>query len=83
MKNNFETIVKQALAEDIGSGDHSSLASIDPTIQGEMKLLVKEPGSFVVLTSLKRLFARLTRKSVWKPIFPMETGSLSVILFFG
>ncbi|HPB57548.1 MAG TPA: carboxylating nicotinate-nucleotide diphosphorylase [Bacteroidales bacterium] len=44
MRNNFETIVKQALAEDIGSGDHSSLASIDPTIQGQMKLLVKEPG---------------------------------------
>ena len=38
-----ETIIT-ALAEDIGNGDHSSLACIDPTIQGQMRLLAKADG---------------------------------------
>ncbi|MBP5664592.1 MAG: carboxylating nicotinate-nucleotide diphosphorylase [Bacteroidales bacterium] len=38
-----ETIIA-ALAEDIGNGDHSSLACIDPTIQGQMRLLAKADG---------------------------------------
>ena len=33
-----------ALAEDIGNGDHSSLACINPAIQGEMQLLAKADG---------------------------------------
>lgn len=40
----IEEIVKQTLQEDIGSGDHSSLACIDKSIMGKMKLLVKEDG---------------------------------------
>ena len=38
-----ETIIA-ALAEDIGNGDHSSLACINPTIQGQMRLLAKADG---------------------------------------
>jgi nicotinate-nucleotide pyrophosphorylase (carboxylating) len=37
-------LIKQALCEDIGSGDHSSLAAIPETAKGKMKLLVKEAG---------------------------------------
>ncbi|HNX22072.1 MAG TPA: carboxylating nicotinate-nucleotide diphosphorylase [Bacteroidales bacterium] len=40
----IEEIVKQTLQEDIGPGDHSSLACIDKSIIGKMKLLVKEDG---------------------------------------
>ncbi len=36
--------IMAALAEDIGNGDHSSLACINPTIQGEMRLLAKADG---------------------------------------
>lgn len=42
--NNVHQIIMAALAEDIGNGDHSSLACINPTIQGEMRLLVKADG---------------------------------------
>jgi len=38
-----ETIMA-ALAEDIGNGDHSSLACINPAIQGKMRLLAKADG---------------------------------------
>lgn len=37
-------IIMAALSEDIGNGDHSSLACIDPTIQGQMRLLAKTDG---------------------------------------
>ncbi|MDX9891551.1 MAG: carboxylating nicotinate-nucleotide diphosphorylase [Bacteroidales bacterium] len=40
----LDEIIQQALQEDIGSGDHSSLSCIDKTIIGKMKLLVKEDG---------------------------------------
>lgn len=38
-----DTIIA-ALAEDIGNGDHSSLACINPEIQGKMRLLAKADG---------------------------------------
>ncbi|MCL1850736.1 MAG: carboxylating nicotinate-nucleotide diphosphorylase [Bacteroidetes bacterium] len=37
-------LIKNTLREDIGSGDHSSLAAIPENAKGKMKLLVKENG---------------------------------------
>ena len=37
-------IIRAALREDVGDGDHSSLLSIDPETQGRSQLLVKEDG---------------------------------------
>ena len=37
-------IIRAALREDVGDGDHSSLLSIDPETQGSSRLLVKENG---------------------------------------
>lgn len=44
IQDNTKDIVKEALKEDIGNGDHSSLSCIPASIQGKMKLLVKEDG---------------------------------------
>jgi nicotinate-nucleotide pyrophosphorylase (carboxylating) len=41
---NIPEIVKNALQEDIGSGDHSSLASVPVEVKGKMKLLAKANG---------------------------------------
>lgn len=40
----LEDIIKNALAEDIGDGDHSTLACVPENAQGEAKLLVKADG---------------------------------------
>jgi len=40
----LEESIKQALLEDIGNGDHSSLACIDSKIIGQMLLLAKQSG---------------------------------------
>ncbi|MEN9350995.1 MAG: hypothetical protein RL372_1973, partial [Bacteroidota bacterium] len=41
---NTQEFIIAALAEDIGSGDHSTLASIDAKVVGTAKLIVKEAG---------------------------------------
>lgn len=43
-KQLLEDFIKNALAEDIGDGDHSSLACIPASAQGEAKLIAKEKG---------------------------------------
>lgn len=42
--NELHRIIAQALREDIGDGDHSSLACIPKDAEGKMKLLVKDNG---------------------------------------
>ncbi len=44
MQKELEDFILTALAEDIGSGDHTALACIPQTAQGSAKLLVKETG---------------------------------------
>ncbi|PSR55212.1 nicotinate-nucleotide diphosphorylase (carboxylating) [Adhaeribacter arboris] len=41
---NLEQFIKQALAEDVGDGDHSSLAAIPASAQNEAQLLIKGTG---------------------------------------
>jgi nicotinate-nucleotide pyrophosphorylase (carboxylating) len=40
----LEKIIRASLAEDIGDGDHTSMATVPPELRGKMKLLVKQPG---------------------------------------
>ena len=44
MQKELEDIIQRALAEDIGSGDHTALACIPESAKGSAKLLVKETG---------------------------------------
>jgi len=39
-----EEFIRNALAEDIGDGDHTSIATVSPTIRGRMQLLAKQSG---------------------------------------
>jgi nicotinate-nucleotide pyrophosphorylase (carboxylating) len=48
--------IQLALAEDIGDGDHSTLASIDASAQGNAKLLVKEAGVLAGLEIAVQIF---------------------------
>jgi nicotinate-nucleotide pyrophosphorylase (carboxylating) len=42
--SNLRNSIAQWLSEDIGDGDHSSLASISPEAEGKAKLLIKDNG---------------------------------------
>ncbi len=43
-QKNLETFIQNALAEDVGDGDHTSLSTIPRNSQGRAKLLIKENG---------------------------------------
>ncbi|WP_294351146.1 carboxylating nicotinate-nucleotide diphosphorylase [Sphingobacterium sp.] len=44
IKDYLAQFVKQAVAEDLGDGDHTSLSTIEAGAQGEAKLIVKDDG---------------------------------------
>jgi nicotinate-nucleotide pyrophosphorylase (carboxylating) len=54
-----ETFIKLALQEDIGDGDHSSLACIPFDAKGKAKLLVKENGILAGLSLALEIFQQV------------------------
>lgn len=52
----FNQFIQNALQEDIGSGDHSTLASIDANVQGKAILKVKEEGIIAGVEIAKEIF---------------------------
>ncbi len=55
-KKELEIIIKNAVREDIGPGDHSSLACIPPDAEGKAKLLVKDDGIIAGVSFAKMVF---------------------------
>ena len=53
----IELIIKNAIREDVGDGDHSSLACISENATGKAKLLVKDEGILAGVDFAKRVFA--------------------------
>ncbi|OUR93258.1 nicotinate-nucleotide diphosphorylase (carboxylating) [Flavobacteriales bacterium 34_180_T64] len=53
----IELIIANAIREDVGDGDHSSLACIPETAQGKAKLLVKDEGVIAGVEFAKQVFA--------------------------
>lgn len=53
----IDYIIKNAIREDVGEGDHSSLACIPPSAMGKAKLLVKDQGVIAGITFAKKVFA--------------------------
>lgn len=49
-------IIANAVREDVGDGDHSSLACIPPTAKGKAKLLVKDTGIIAGVEFAKMVF---------------------------
>lgn len=56
-QNELDLIIANAIREDVGDGDHSSLACIPADAQGKAKLLVKEDGIIAGIDFAKMIFA--------------------------
>lgn len=55
-ENELDIIITNAIREDVGDGDHSSLACIPKDTKGKAKLLVKEAGIIAGVEMAKRIF---------------------------
>lgn len=54
-----ESLIDLAIREDVGEGDHTSLASIPASATGRMKLLVKERGIIAGVEVAEMVFRRI------------------------
>ncbi len=62
MENNFlGEFILRSLAEDLGDGDHSSLACIPAEKKGKAKLLIKENGVIAGIRVAKELFSTIDK----------------------
>ena len=52
-------LITNALAEDIGDGDHSTLASIDPAAKGKAVLKIKEDGVLAGVAVAEEIFRHM------------------------
>lgn len=57
----LQLIIKNGIREDIGEGDHSSLACIPAEAMGQAKLLVKEKGVIAGIEFAKMIFAEVDK----------------------
>lgn len=55
----IDSIIENALQEDIQDGDHSSLATIDTDAQGKAELIAKEKGIIAGIAIAKKVFHKV------------------------
>lgn len=58
----IDGIIRNAIREDVGDGDHSSLACIPESAEGRAKLLVKDSGVIAGIDFAKQVFAYVDPK---------------------
>lgn len=61
-QNELDLIIANAIREDVGDGDHSSLACIPSTATGRAKLLVKDKGIIAGVAFAKQVFHKVDPK---------------------
>lgn len=64
------TFIKQALQEDVGEGDHTTLACIPPRKQGKAVLKVKEAGILAGVFVGKSIFEHLDPEVKFRELLP-------------
>jgi nicotinate-nucleotide pyrophosphorylase (carboxylating) len=61
-KNEIENIIANAIREDVGSGDHSSMACIPTKAFGKARLLVKDKGVLAGVKFAEKVFSYVDPK---------------------
>jgi nicotinate-nucleotide pyrophosphorylase (carboxylating) len=70
-------LIKNALAEDIGDGDHSTLSSISPTEKGKAILKIKEDGILAGMKVAEKIF-RYVQPDIVFTAFKKDGDSMKV-----
>ncbi len=55
----LDAFIENAIAEDVGDGDHSSLSCIPPTANGKAQLLIKQEGILAGIEIAKKVFNKI------------------------
>jgi nicotinate-nucleotide pyrophosphorylase (carboxylating) len=60
----IDDLIIEALREDLGDGDHTSLATIPGTARGKARLLVKEDGVIAGLDIARKVFSAIDKELI-------------------
>lgn len=69
----IELIIANAIREDVGDGDHSSLSCIPETATGRAKLLVKDEGVIAGIDFARQVFAYVDKRMKVEVLIPDGT----------
>jgi len=64
----LDAFIAQALAEDVGDGDHSSNCCVPAGAQGKVQLLIKDSGVLAGVEVARRVFARVSPDIEFEPL---------------
>lgn len=64
-KSQIEDFINRAIAEDVGDGDHTSLATIDSSKRSKARLLVKDNGVIAGVELAEMIFNKLDPSTVF------------------
>lgn len=64
----LDDFIRRGLAEDVQTGDHTSLACIPPTARNRAKLLVKDQGILAGMAVAQRIFALVDPEAQFTPL---------------
>ncbi|HUR66808.1 MAG TPA: carboxylating nicotinate-nucleotide diphosphorylase [Chitinophagaceae bacterium] len=67
----LQHLITQALKEDIGDGDHSTLSSIEPGARGKAVLKIKQEGMLAGMQVAQRIFSLKEPAAIFRP-FKMD-----------
>lgn len=62
----IDQIIAEALKEDLGNGDHSSLSTIPKTAHGKAQLIAKEEGIIAGIEVARKVFLAVDSKIIFK-----------------
>ncbi len=79
----LDLIIKNAIREDVGDGDHSSLACIPETATGKAKLLVKDNGVIAGVEFAKMIFNQVDNNLIVETLInDGETVKYGDVVFY-
>ena len=73
-KSKIKKAISDALSEDIGSGDHTSLATIPAHHLGQARLLIKEDGILAGVEAAKEVARQVDKDLVFETLLKDGTA---------
>jgi nicotinate-nucleotide pyrophosphorylase (carboxylating) len=67
---NIDEIIRKALEEDLGDGDHTSLSTIPENATGKARLIIKQQGILAGLEIAEKVFNILDPDIIFKKLLP-------------
>ncbi len=70
----IDYLIELAIREDLGDGDHTSLATIPASAKGKASLMIKEPGILAGMEIAEKVFSKIDPHTIFKPLLSDGTN---------